>query len=237
MSTNSEKSFGARLRNGNTLVTYTGTFANFSPPREEDKPEQMKVLLTGIEDMNKEVTKASEAYSEAVANRQDVFKNSDDSMTRLLSPILGAVEAQYGKKSVQYKLISAVIKKIRASRVEKAPANPDDPDAKEKIKNSTRSFGSLTQHFSDIITNLAQYPEYKPDNQKITVEGLTALLAKMKAGNDNVDLTFSKRSDLKAQRIALYDDFRERVGRVKAYAKSTYGNNSKEHKLIKGLVV
>jgi hypothetical protein len=219
------------------LITYVTSFLGFAPPRTEDKPENVTSLLDDIEASNKEVTGNSEAFKKAVDTRQSLFKGRTGSMSKLLAPIMGAIEAQYEKKSVEYKLLLGFVRKIRSSRVEKAPTNPDDADAKAKISASTRSYGSLTQHFDDIITNLEGFTAYKPTNTNITVESLTALSTSMKNANKALDGTFEKRSSAIDKRLALFADLKDRVQRIKAYTKSEYGFDSREFKLIKGIDV
>lgn len=236
MSSISEKSFGARLQKAYDLLTYVLSFLGFAPPREKDKPENLEILLDGIKVKNADVAQGNKAYTEAVSHRQDLFTSSPTSMKKLLSPILNAVVAQFGKKSVEYKMIAAIVKKIRASRVEKAP-KPDDPDAKEKVSKSTRSYGSLTQLFNDIVTNLKQLPAYKPVNASITTEALEVLSTSLFESNKAVASTFGVRTKIIAERLAMYADLTDRVGRIKAHTKSHYGVSSNEYTLIKGLQI
>lgn len=236
MSSVSERSFGAKLRKAYTMVMYLGTFTNFNPPREEDKSEKLKTHLDDITTMNAEVAKAGETYRMAVAKRQLLFKDDPASMEKLLSPIMGAIESIYGKKSTEYKLISTLIKKLRSSKVEKPP-KAEDPQAAAKISRSSRSFGSLTQHFNDIISNLEQFPGYTPANANISIASLKTLSKSLSESNQAVDTAFANRSDVINRRSKMYDDLRDRANRIKAHAKSVYGINSKEFKLIRGLDV
>ena len=234
MASTSENTFGAKLQRGSSLLTYVKTFEEFSPPRDQDKPDNLKILLDNILDANAKVAKGKQAYTLAVNQRQQMFKNSPASMLKMLSPINGSVVAQYGKDSVEYKLIAAIIKKIRSANIEKAPSNPDASKAEERISRSSRSYGSLTQYFKDIVTNLEQFDDFKPSNMKLSIENLTIFSDSLTEANQAVTLTYGERAKIIATRLALYADLKDRVSRIKGYTKSVYGNKSQEFKLIKG---
>lgn len=233
----SEKTFGAILQRGYDIHTHTSSYQGFLPPRDEDKPENQKILLDSITEINAGVIKCNDGYTDAVATRQNLFNDSPTSMTKLLALIIGAVVSQYNKNSVEHKLIAGIVKKIRSSRVEKAP-KPDDPNAKEKISQSTRSYGSQTQLFNDIITTLGNFtPAYAPSNTAITLTALKALAKSMTDSNAAVASTFGARSKIIENRLAKYKELRESTGRIKAYTKSQYGVGSNEFKLIKGIEI
>ena len=237
MSSTSEQSFGARLQKGYNINTFTSNFPGYAPPREEETPASMKTFLDNLAGINSSVTKAKEGYTMAVKHRQDLFKEDESSMMKLLALIIGALDAQYGKGSKESTMIASIISRIRASHIEKAPTNPDDPDAKEKISRSARSFGSLTQNFNDIVTNLGEFEDYKPANPLIAITALKALSVSLLESNNNVAATFQARSDLIATRLSMYTELKDRTDRIKGNTKSQYGNNSKEHKLIKGIKI
>jgi hypothetical protein len=237
MGSSSERSFGARLQKGYDLQTFIGSFAGYAAPREQETPASMKTLLDSISTANADVTKAKDAYSMTVSQRQKLFKDSETSMTKSLSQIAGAVKAQYGNNSKEAELISGFIARIRSAKVEKLPTNPDDPDAKELVSRSTRSYGAVTQIFSDIVTTLGEFDAFKPANSALTVVSLTALAKSLLESNLSIAGAFQTRSDIIAKRLALYSELTDRSNRIKNNVKSQYGNNSKEHKLVKGIAI
>ncbi len=237
MPTNHESSYGARLKNGNDMVSYVEGFQNYDPPREEEKPESLKTLTGSIESLNADVAVNTSLFRTAVKERQDLFKSDSNSVDFILSPILKAVIAQYGKNTPEYVQVSSIVKKFRSTRLIKPSTTGDNGETEDHNSRSQRSFGSKTQFFKDLVSTVAQCNGYTTSNPSITLENLNALSSKLNDTNNKVAAAFQKLNDARKQRTAAYNDLSERAQRVKSYVSSQYGFNSKEYKLISGLKI
>ncbi len=237
MASTSETSFGAKLRNAQDLLTYITGFTGYAPPREQESVASMTTLITSIVATNATESSQQENYKVAVDNRQSAFSKKTGSVEKLLSPIKGAVDAQYGKKSTEATTINAIIKKMRATKLTKAPIDPTNPEQATTISQSERSYGSITQSFNDIINTLSQFTGYEPTNNTIKVVTLQALATQLTTLNNTVIQKIQPLKITRATRLTLYTDLKDRVQRIKSYVKAQYGNSSSEYEMIKGLSI
>ncbi len=233
----SEVGFGAKLRKAQDLVHYIGQFDGYNPPRPDESIGGMNDLLNQIIASNAEVVHIQQLYKGAVTKRIQMYHDADLSIMRLLPSISGAVEAQFGKDSLELESIKSYIKKMRSIRVPKAPKDPTIEPETKTISRSEQSFGSLIQSFNNIITILNELTGYNPSNTKLTVDSLKTLSQEATNQNNSVAKYISDLKTVKAKRLALYDDLHDRVQRIKAYVKAQYGYSSEQYKLIKGLLV
>lgn len=103
------------------------------------------------------------------------------------------------------------------------------------MSQSEQSFGSLTQYFSNLVSNLAQLPGYNPSNEMIQVGTLQNFVSQINQLNIDAAMRFQQLRESRNRRNDNYDILHERVQRIKNYAKANYGINSSEYTLIKGL--
>lgn len=232
-----ESSFGARLKNSNDMVSYVEGFNGYNPPREEEKSEQLKQLNSSIEKLNADVAVNTSLFRTAVKERQSLFKNGPGSVELLLSPILKAVLAQYGKKSAEYTQVSAIVKKFRSVRIIKTAVEGEKAETEEHISRSQRSFGSNAQLFRDLVSTLSQCNGYSVSNSLISLDSLNALSVKLNEANNKVASALGKLTESRKQRDSAYKDLAERTRRVKSYVLSQYGTGSKEYMIISKLKI
>ncbi len=237
MPSKSEISFGARLRKAQDLLQYINNFPNYAPPRPEESVIGFDTLLTQIVSINTAETQYQQDYSQTVTLRQNAFLKQPGSIDKLLSPIKGAVEAQYGKNSREAELINAIIKNMRASKLIKPPIDPTASTAPTTISQSERSYGSLTQFFKDIINTLTQFNNYNTSNTQLTIAGLQATATQLDTLNNTVAQQYQALKVARDKRRDTYTELKDRVQRIKAYVKSQYGNNSTEYRTIKNIKV
>lgn len=235
MKTVSESSFGARLRRAQDLLTYISGYQVYKPPRPDESIENLTILIDSIIAANATESVQRENYRAAVAVRQSAFTRKDGSVQKLLSPIKGAVDAQYGKNSSEATNLNSLIKKMRATKIIKAPADPTKPENEKTVSQSERSYGSVTQHFNDIVNTISQFSSYDSSNESLTLTALQAFAAKLTDYNNDVAQKTQQLKATKASRLDKYEDLRDRVQRVKAYIRAHYGIKSNEYKLISGL--
>lgn len=237
MASSSEKSFGARLRNTQDIVQYIKVWRNYAPPRTTETIEGMETFINEVIEANRLQTAAQQDYNTATVTRQKHFTKEITSIDKMLSPIRGSVEANFGKTSVQAKQVSAIIKQMRKTKAVKLQPNPSNPDEERTMSQSHRSYGSLTKYFADIVVNIANMPGYISSNPALTVEGLKQKLADVNAINIQVASTLQKVKAARHSRTNYYNEMAERVRRIKAYVKSQYGIQSTEYKSISGIII
>lgn len=234
MASISEKTFGSRITNADSLATNLTNFTAYSPVRSEDSVVNYKALITAIKTNNTLVATNQAIYSNAVDNRVKLFSKSPDSLLKILPLISGQIKAKFGKTSKEVKDITALVNKIRGEKTTNLKKDADG----EFVSQSERSYGSQTKHFSDIIAILTQYAaNYAPTNNKIKLVSLNAQLAALTSANNAVAGTFGQLKPVKDLRLTQYDDLKDRSDRIKESIKSQYGQSSTEYKLIKGLKI
>ena len=235
MTSVTESSFGARLRRAQDLLTYISGFKKYEPPRNEESITNLTALIDSIISVNTSEAGQRENYRNIVAQRQAAFSRQGDSVQKLLSPIKGAVEAQYGKKSPEATNLNSIIKKMRATKIVKAPADPTNPANEKAVSQSERSYGSVTQFFNDIVSTVSQFGAYNPSNEILKLTSLQTTAARLTTLNNDVAQKTQLLKTTKADRLAKYEVLRDSAQRIKAYIRAEYGIGSSEYKLIKGL--
>jgi hypothetical protein len=241
MASNSELTFGARLANASKISTHLKSFAAYVAPTTNTTIANYDVLIASLTTENVNIATKKAAYSVAVEIRQKLFFKNEDCLIKILSPITAAVRAKLGKTAKPVADIAALVVKIRGEKKAKTkePKPEDNSEAtKLSISLSERSFGSMTQNFSDIITILTSLgTDYDPVNDAHKLPALTAKLANMKAANDAATAAFGALKAFIDTRSTQYNELTERTQRIKDAVKSQYGVNSTEYTLVKGVKV
>jgi len=151
-----------------------------------------------------------------------------------MSPVCATIRAAYGKTSKEATDITSMVTKIRGVKVKKVSKEPNA----DFVSQSERSYGSMTQNFSDMITTLEQYGDkYKPANPTITLEELKGKQKKLTDANIAVTTTYGQLKEKRDDRADLYKQLTSITQRIKDAIKSQYGLKSTEYNLIKGIKV
>lgn len=237
MSTTSESGFGARLRHAQDIVSFITSFAGYSPPRTQESVAGMNTLVTSIVASNNTSMSQKNAYALAVSQRVNAFRKTPASVERLLPLIMGAVESQYGKTSIEYKTIAAIAKRMRSTRLIRPPVDPSDPESAVTVSSSEQSYGSMTQFFNDLKTSLTGFTGYNPSNTSIKLAALNTLSTALTTLNNTVATSLLNLKNARSARDLAYTDLKDRVKRIKAYVKAQYGVASNEYKMVKGIKV
>jgi len=235
MSTNSDQSFGARLRRAQDIVSFFPGFPNYNPPRPEENVENFTALVTSLSEANFTVSNLKETYRVAVDNRRAAYRKNPDSMQKILVPVRAAVEARFGKKSVEVRSIASFIAKMRAVKLSKDPIDPTKPDADKAHSTAQLSYGSMIQIFNDVIAALVSFNGYDPSNEKIKIAALKEKSEQLNKMNNDLAVLVQQVKEKAGDRFLLFEDLKVRTDRIKSYVKSEYGQHSNEYKLIKGL--
>jgi hypothetical protein len=241
MASFSENTFGSRIANAEAISTHLKSFTGFVEPTTETSIASIDNLITSLKTENSEIASKKLAYSTAVDVRAKHFFKTPDSIEKLISPITAAVKAKLGKTSKPATDIAALAVKIRGEKKKKndtSQVEGNEGEKKEPVSQSERSYGSMTQHFADIIATVtALDKDYAPANASIDVAALTTKIDTIRTANNNVTSTYGALKTSVDSRQNLYDDLSARIQRVKDAVKSQYGVGSTEYKLIKGLKV
>lgn len=235
MPSKSETSFGARLLKAQNLATFITSFNNYTPPREEESVVNFNNLLNSVVTLNKDETTNQQNYNTAVAARYNAFREDPDSVFKILAPLRGIIQAQYGKDSLEVKKVATIIAKLRAGKLIKKPATEDTPEV--SVSQSEQSYGSSTQFFSDLVQTLGTFAGYNPSNTALQLGTLQTFLTKLNTLNQSVASSYQTLKNLRNDRRKSYIDLSDRVNRIKAYVKGNYGTQSQEYQLIKGIIV
>ena len=234
MASTSEVTIGAKVSNAEKVLTYLQSFTDYTAPDPALTVDALQALVASTKEKNTTAAAALQGYSSAVETRVKLVKKDPDSVIKSLSPIGAAVRSSYGKQAKEATDMSAMITKIRGIKVKK---EQKDPKA-EFVSQSQRSYGSITQNFSDLITTLTQFgSKYNPANPTIAIATLTTKLESVTAANIAVTSTYGKLTETRDDRSDLYKNLNVIVQRIKDAIKSQYGLNSTEYKLIKSLKV
>lgn len=234
MASTSEITFGARLNRAEQMATHLQSFVGYQAATPDCAVPQYQALIDQIKTNNISLATQSAAFSLAVDARQKLFTKEPNSLQKLLSPIASYVRARFGKTSPEADLVVALVNKIRGEKTTQLKKDAEG----EFVSQSERSYGSMTQNFSDLINTLQSFGQnYHPSNVSITAPKLLELLELINAANHQVTVTYGQLKPTKDNRITLFDELNSRSTRIKENVKSQYGNSSTEYKLIKGLKI
>lgn len=237
MASSSDSSFGAKLRKGQDILVSISGFHGYNPPRAEESVAGFTDFINSLISTNATESSLRENYKVAIDLRQAAFTRKIGSVDKLISPIKGAVESQFGKKSSEAASINAIVHKMRATKLIKLPTDPANPLQQTSISKSERSYGSMSQFFNDIINTLNQFSDFNPSNDTLKIATLQNKAVQITTLNDSVMQKIQDLKATRADRIALYAELKDRVQRIKSYVKAQYGNSSTEYNLIKGISV
>lgn len=234
MSSTSEVTFGSKLANARKLAKYLQSFTDYSPSAPGLQISDLSSLIETASGSNDMLAATQETYSRAVQNRQRVYNKDADSLLRVLAPVVATVRSYYGRTAKETTDIASMVQKIRGENIPAKKAG----DTTQSISQSQRSFGSICQTFSGMITTLEKYGTgYAPSNANIKTASLRTLLLNMQMYNDQVATSYSARKQQLDDRKKNYDNLKATSQRIKDGIKSQYGVSSSEYKLVKSLVV
>lgn len=234
MASTSEVTLGARVTNAEKILTNLESFTAYTAADTTLSTANLKALIKDIRTKNTETASTVQAYSASVDLRQNLFQKADNSLIKMLSLVGATVRSSFGKTSKEASDISTMITKIRGIKVKKAEKDP----TADFVSQSERSYGSMTQNFSDMITTLENYgAKYTAVNNEIKIATLKTKLIKLNEANIAVTSTYGKQKEKRDDRADLYKNLTDITQRIKDAVKGQYGLKSTEYNLIKGLKV
>jgi hypothetical protein len=236
----SEKTYGMRLHNCFTILAVIRLAPDFETDQVELMPTNFASFLVEVANSNKARTIAEQEYSTAVAERRDFFAKNENSIHATAIAVKVAVLARYGKDSRQYKTISSIVKKMSYQK----PAVKTKPDSENPdntistyISRSQRSYGSITENFSDLITVLVSFQNYDNPRQELKLPALQAQVLAAQQHNINTDATHFNYKKAQTLRQENYAILSERANKIKALLLSIYGKKSPIYKQVADLSI
>jgi hypothetical protein len=104
---------------------------------------------------------------------------------------------------------------------------------------SQQSYEGIVGNVADYIAIVSTVQGYQPNEADLTIAGMTALLAKLKAKNEEMNAAFAALSVARGLRdglLYLDDDSIVNIALlVKAYVRAALGPDSQLYKSIKGI--
>jgi hypothetical protein len=177
------------------------------------------------------------AYKAAVNDRQYLFETVPGVMTRSGNMLTASGAGQKILDDAK-----SARRKITGQR--KTPKVKDDPKTPQTEANKThsvsqRSFGSMVGNVEDYVSIVDTVAGYQPNEASLTVAGMRALVADLKAKNDAVDKAYAALSNARGLRdrlLYLDDDSIVNIALlVKAYVRAAFGPDSQTYKSVKGI--
>ena len=158
--------------------------------------------------------------------RNKIFTEDVDSVKYVLSAIGATVRASFGKTSKEASNIAEMIHNLRGKTFKKSSKTLTE----DSISQSERSFGSITQNFSDMITTLQTFGvKYSPSNSAISIPTLHIKLNLMAQSNIAVTAAYGPLKEKRNDRFVLYQRVNRLTQRIKDAVKGQYGLKSTEY--------
>lgn len=166
----SETSFGKRLENAQALATHLQEFENYTKLNAELSIANLNSKVQELLSTNTEVATKIQTYSMTIDAKQKIFLKAPNSISKIVTPVIANVRSIYGKNATETQNISNFITKIRGIKV----ARNSTTENTETVSQSERSYGTMLQTFSDLITTLTTFgANYAPANSECSVTELT----------------------------------------------------------------
>jgi hypothetical protein len=233
MASSSESGHAMNVANFGTMITIVGEYGNaFNPARPELKLSALKSMLTAAQVALEKAKDQRAEYSNAVAARDEVFKP----LKKFATKIIAAVKACDVSKSVLENMKS-VNDKIQGRRstsikVSKSSSSTGETEEQKRSSTSQQSISRMIDHFEQFVAILSKEPKYMPNEPEMSVAGLKALIADMRAKNDMAISAEAKLQNAIISRdTTLYmngTSVMALVTGVKNYAKSVFGGQSSQ---------
>ena len=234
MASVSESSFGNRLNNALTLETHLQSIANYSELNSELSIANLNSKVQELLVTNAEIATKVQTYSAAVDAKQKLFTKDSNSISKIVTPVIANVRSIYGKNAIETQNINTLITKIRGIKVVRSTT----AQTTDTVSQSERSYGTILQTFSDLITTLTIFgTNYSPTNAECSVAKLSqkrdlATQINIKSIEDFGALKIARES-----RTTKYEQLSQLCQRLKETVKAQYGTQSVEYKLVKGLKI
>lgn len=241
MSSTNETGHAKNVAGFQQLISFcAGYGAAYNPSRKELMISDLENVLTNAQAALAQVKNAKTAFDNATNSRRDAFADLKPFATRVVNTLAASGASKLAVADARG-LVRKMIGK-RAGHI-KAAAAPDaaaSQAAQDKhISVSQLSYDSLIDHFSGMVTAMAQQPNYNPNEKELTVAGLQAKLDALHAANNAVINAIAGLSNARQHRnTVLYHPLLGMVqlaAGVKLYVKGVFGASAPQYRQLSGI--
>ena len=242
MASTSETGHAKNVANFQQLISFCDGYGkNYNPSRKELTLTNLQNVLGQAKAALTDVKNTKAAFDIATNSRRDTFADLTKFATRVTNTL-----AASGASALAVADARGIIRKMigkRAGETKAAPApGQDAPQAAEdkQISVAQLSFDNQIDHFSSLVTAVAQQPGYNPNEADLTVSGLQAKLDALNAANEVVIKTITGISNARLNRnVVLYHPLMglaQLAAGVKLYVKGVFGAPSPQYKQLTGII-
>lgn len=234
MSSKSEVGHAKNVANLQKLIQQISVYSLYNPPVPELTIDSLQNLYTTANAKLTEVEEKRNANKNAIALRQDAFKNLKTNCTRITNrlEILGLSQGTLNQAKSLNRTIQGAKKKT-------ASAPEEGKEAPKTISTSRQSYTQQAESFGILVQLLETIPSFTPDEEKLKLTNLNTYKQSLINTTQAVDQTeaelnlkFIERNRiLYAEGTGLYPI----VQNVKKYVKSLYGAASPEYANISAI--
>jgi|GEM_PF-2065510 len=246
MKTNSESGHARNVANLETLITHCITFGpQYNPTRTAMTIQGMQNILQLAHAEQQKVRTKKSAMDNLIDDRDHDF----DLARKIYPRIIRTLEIS-GASDLTLAQAKAIHRKLTGRRKSEAePAenrepqelsNPGNlPATRRRNSVSQLSYDNVLENFASLIQLVTDEPVYATNEPDITVAGLNALLASMRAKHSAAKIGEAEYKEaLRTRNQVIYTDGDSvcSLGRnVKKYVQVLYGPRSKEYKPLAGI--
>ena len=239
MANNLSSGPGSNVTNLKSLnAAVLGYGSSYNPTNQLITLQALQALyLLGLSAVNS-VDALLPAYTNAKNARADAFYLLDKVSTRIGNAFKAVVANEVAREHVR-----SLVLLIHSGRVnsKKSPRSESDSNAEPVKENASHKSGydKQLENFNKLIQYLTSFPAYKPNEEDLTVESLTAFYNDLTEKNQLVNTTETQLNVARRQRENVLD--KPETGLVqlgndsKSYVSSVFGARSPEYKQISKL--
>ena len=184
----SETGHYKNVANFSLLIKYITTLPRYNPARSALQPSALNAQHLACDATMKGLSQAEVAETAAITARYVPFLALPAQSTRIVSEFESLVPGSNVlglARTLQAKMNGTRIGKDTAAAVPDAGKTEDAAAGEGKsISVSQRSFDAMLSHYEKLIQVLEQEPGYTSNTNELTIPGLRAHLAHLKALND-----------------------------------------------------
>lgn len=227
MSSTSEVGNAKNVANLHKLTEQVITLANYNPPVDSLSINNLQQIYSTATDVLKEVEDKRNSNKNAIAVRQDAFKNLKSTCTRIINrlEILGLLKGTLDQAK-------SLNRSIQGARKKSTETPAKNGEATRTVSTSRQSYTQQAENFGIFIQLLETIPNYNPDDNDLKISSLKAYHSSMISSTNAVDQTEAALNTKLIERDKIL--YAENTGlyaiaqNVKKYVKSLYGATSPE---------
>lgn len=236
MATNIKTGHSKNITNFETLITICqGYGKEYNPSIEDIYISNLMAQYEEAKEILKNVKTTEAPFNDAEGQRKLLFEPLKSTATKIINALKGAKAP--ATVITDAETINRKIQGRRANTVIEKTTEGDMP--KEKKSVSQQSHDMLIDHFEKMIALISLEPKYKPNEEHLKIETLSAYKNQLETINKAVKTSYIAYSDAMQKRNEkLYNPetgLVETAKTVKNYVKSVYGATHPKYKQLSKL--